>query len=517
MKITNLMHRFFVNCIETIFQQRYLLLSLFLLCRYAIYSTNGLWTEDFWEHSAVVRELMTHPLNPVHPQLLIDARHAFFTPYALLVAATGLALHTDAITSLALFGLINLALLCFGLRLFIATIDSDNKNSIAFYALLLLLFLWGNDGWQFSGFYSLKGLNSVLPYPSSFALGLSFIGLSVQARQIRQYSISSQILLILICASVLITHSLTAVFLLAGLGCQTLTLAHLTKSELLKPVITIAGAALFTLAWPYFSMRELMTGAGDVYNFANTPMYLDVFGRIWPTFLALPVIVVQALQPKGRTLGLMLLCLILIYVGGYITAKYSYGRCIAFILLTSNILLAQTLARLERNLNKFTSVAFIFKVILVLTLILYSGLWLKQTTSRFLTIANSIYLGRPISSQILYRDLLFISKLTKQDDLILAEVEPSWIIPTLGGKVVATDHPLAFVPTWYIRKWQVMEFFNAETNPTRREEIFKSYQPNFLLITKSDTSNWRGILMQFTESHKGVVIFDNDKYVLLKF
>jgi len=64
--------------------------------------------------------------------------------------------------------------------------------------------------------------------------------------------------------------------------------------------------------------------------------------------------------------------------------------------------------------------------------------------------------------------------LTKQDELVLADIEPSWIIPTLGGKVVATDHPLAFVPDWYIRKWQVMEFFNPETTANRRIEIYKN-------------------------------------------
>lgn len=517
MKTTKLISHFFINYIECTFQYRYQLLVLFLICRYAIYSTNGLWTEDFWEHSAVVRELMSHPLNPAHPQLQINATHAFFTPYALLVAAVGWVLHTDAITTLALFGLINLTFLCVSLRLFIATIDSKYTNSITFYTLILMLFLWGNDGWQFSSFYSFEGLNSVLPYPSSFAIALSFIGLAVHSKQLKQFSIASQIALIFICATVLITHSLTAIFLIAGIGCQTLCIAKFGKIDILKDALAIACAVLLTFTWPYFSMRELMTGAGDAYNYSNRSMYLAVFDRIWPTFLTLPIIFTQATQPKSRSLGLTMLCLIFIYIGGYFSMKYSYGRSIAFILLVSNILLAQSIVRFESTMFKSTSAAFIFKVILVFILTLSAIIWLKQNVSRFLTVANSIHLGRPISSQITYKDLLFISNYTQQGDLVLADVERSWIIPAIGGKVIATDHPLAFFPNWYNRKLQLIEFFNPETSPERREEIFNTYHPNFLLITKPNNSNWMVIVKQFTTEDKGIKVFEDHNYVLLEF
>jgi len=50
------------------------------------HTRNQLWVEDFWEHSAVVRELSTHLLHPKHPQLLLDAPHPFYSPYAVMVA-----------------------------------------------------------------------------------------------------------------------------------------------------------------------------------------------------------------------------------------------------------------------------------------------------------------------------------------------------------------------------------------------------------------------------------------------
>jgi hypothetical protein len=460
---------------------------------------------------------MAHPLRPLHPQLLIDEKHAFFSPYSFLVATLGLLLNLDAINALAIFGLINLVLLSFGLELFSSTIDTNRSSTIAFYTLILILFLWGANSWQFSGFYSFEGLNSVLPYPSTFALGLSFLGLTLHASQLNRYTLWKQILLIFICAVVLISHSLTAIFLIIGIGCQTLTALKVSIFELSKVAITTILSLGLTLIWPYFSMLRLMTGEGNVYNFANTPMYLEVTGHIWPTILIIPIIVVQALNKKNRSVSLMLICLIVIYAGGYFTKNYAYGRTIAFILLLSNIFFAQSIANFEHYLSKKYTALFIWRTVIVFMLIFITGIWLRQNLSRILTIGNSVYIGRTISSDIVYKDLAFISTFAKQDELVLADVEPSWIIPTLGGKVVATDHPLAFVPDWYIRKWQVMEFFNPATTTERRIEIYKKYDPNFLLIKKSAESNWVTILNQFSTEVNGVPIFENEKYVLLKF
>jgi hypothetical protein len=517
MKTTDVFRHLFTNTVELAFQRKYLLLVLFLLCRYAVYSTNGLWSEDFWEHSAVVRELMTHPLHPMHPQLLIDEKHAFFSPYSFLVATSGWLLHLDAISALAIFGLINFVLLSYGLKLFISTVDTNRSSTIAFYTLILMLLLWGSDSWQFSGFYSFEGLNSVLPYPSTFALGLSLLGLTLHASQLDRYALWKQILLIFICAFVLISHSLTAIFLIIGISCQALTIPKVSAVELSKVAITTILAFSLTLIWPYFSMLRLMTGEGNVYNFANTPMYLEVMGRIWPTILLVPIIVAQAFNKNNRSVSLILIFLIVIYAGGYLTKNYSYGRSIAFILLLSNIFLAQSIRNFECYLGKKNTALFIWQGLIIFTLFISVGIWLRENLSRILTIGNSVYIGREISSNITFKDLSFISNFTKQDEIVLADVEPSWIIPTLGGKVVATDHPLAFVPDWYLRKWQVMEFFNPETKAERRIEIYKKYEPNYLLIKKSAESNWMTITKQFSSDINGIPIFENEKYVLIRF
>jgi hypothetical protein len=139
--------------------------------------------------------------------------------------------------------------------------------------------------------------------------------------------------------------------------------------------------------------------------------------------------------------------------------------------------------------------------------------WLYQSTSRLLTIANSLYLGRPVASQISYRDLVFLKDHVQQDDIVLADIESSWILPSLAGKAVATKHPLAFVPDWFLRKGDMIDFFDPKTTAQARAAILKKYQPKYLLIKKIDGIPWKEILAQFAEGKVPVV--NNDNFVLL--
>ena len=51
--------------------------------------------------------------------------------------------------------------------------------------LLFLLFLWGSDPWTFSGFFHLRSLSLVLPYPSTFATALALAALAAFPRLAR--------------------------------------------------------------------------------------------------------------------------------------------------------------------------------------------------------------------------------------------------------------------------------------------------------------------------------------------
>ena len=225
--------------------------------------------------------------------------------------------------------------------------------------------------------------------------------------------------------------------------------------------------------------------------------------------------VFQALKTKNRDLALILIGLTVIFIFGYFSTKYSYGRTIAFELLICNVLLAQVVVRLEQICSS-TVIAKIFRTLWVLLLSVIIINWLGQSISRILTVFNSIYLRRPVSSEIVYGDLNFLKKYTNQYDLIFADVDSSWIIPTIAGKVVGTDHPLAFVPDWYLRKWELMQFYSEEQNDAYRKRILEKYQPKFLLIKKSLGAIAVKIANEFSDQRLYPRVFEDHKFVLIR-
>ena len=105
---------------------------------------------------------------------------------------------------------------------------------------------------------------------------------------------------------------------------------------------------------------------------------------------------------------------------------------------------------------------------------------------------------------------------TNQEDLILADIEASWIIPTLSGKVVATKHPLAFVPDWFSRKTDVVDFFDINVEATRRIQLLDLYKPKYILLRKSDKGTEKIIFEQISKNRWLSLIIETDKFILLR-
>ncbi|MDX2464087.1 MAG: hypothetical protein QNK31_06220 [Porticoccus sp.] len=204
--------------LQYIKRHRYYILSGLLLAVTLLQFLYGKWIGDFWEHSAVVRELAGHPLKPQHPLLLVDVSHPFFSPYLLVVGLLARIFALDAVTALTIAGVLNLLFLLFSLRLFIHRLFDDRQDTVAFYALTFILFLWSAEAWNWSGFLHFKVLGYILPYPSTFAMATSLLIFAVYYRALSTYSIVRLVAVILLTAIVIITHPTTAVISFIGIG-----------------------------------------------------------------------------------------------------------------------------------------------------------------------------------------------------------------------------------------------------------------------------------------------------------
>ena len=501
---------------------RYQILTGFLFYKFVFFATTGGQYGDFWEHSAAIQALIGNLSVPTHPFFALTASHSFISPYSVFIAGLAMLTHTSAINALTAFGLVNFCLLAFSVKTFYSSLIKDDQRisarDCAFYALLLMLFLWGSNTWGYSGFLNFSLIADVLPYPSTFALALSLLGLSLGFNSSARFSFFSSAFTYVLFWCVLLTHPLTAIFFATGLVCQLWsTAAELRQRKVLAGVIFGSLAIFAATRWPYFSLVALIAGAGDVYHPENQSMYVDVLSKIWPTIVALPFAFWSLKNRAGQSILLMILMLCCVYLYGGLTEKYSFGRVISIIIILMQLLIAIGIVRLESAaISRMPTLATIVPLTLFAILIYLSVPWLMATSTRTLTVANSIRLGRPISTQHAYKDLLFLQQHVGDNSVVLSDLDTSWIVPSIRGKVIAALHPQAFVADQKQRFDDVNLFFNRDTSDTQRLFIAEKYQAQYLLLNKHTTTNYSELQQLFIARRFATIVYDSDRYVLLK-
>jgi hypothetical protein len=483
-----------------------------------IHATSGIFYGDFWEHAALVTYLAKDPIAATHPFFQTTAAHAFLSPYIAVVALASFRFDIAPINALACVGIFNFCLFVGAICFWIKQLQPKRWCTSCTYSLLAILLLWGTDPWGYSGFFHFRIIRDVLPYPSTFALAITFIALAINSLSASQSKLIWQLLVFLLFWVVLLTHPLTSIFfafgILAQLWCVTSRQLALTVG-----LQTVLGLSAIGLAaqWPYYSIVELASGAGDVYHPENKGMYLEVLSRIWPTLLASPIASWAIKDRAGQSVILIILMLIGVYIYGGLTEKYSFGRVVSIIVILMQILIAIGITRIEVLATaRLPTLRILIPVTLYTSLLYVSMPWLVATSTRTLTVANSIRLGRPISLQHSYKDLLFLEQQVDAKSVVLSDINTSWIVPSIRGKVVGALHPQAFVPDQKQRFDDVTVFFEPATSIQQQISIARKYNVNFLLINKKTTPQYQELEDRFTGEGTGEITFASNKYILIK-
>lgn len=504
-----------LSFIDYLIKNRLTLLFIILLFKISVNSTNGIWVDDFWEHASDIRAFMNNPFNPGHPQFLTTDPHVFLNPYNFIVALSGLTVGLDQITSLALFSIVNYCLFFTGLYLFISTIDNKNKKDICFYTVLLILFLHGENTWQFSGFFNSEIFLSVMPLPSTFVMGLSLIGLYLNFLRLKHSRNVLLFALLAITTFSILSHPLTTIFLFTGLLAQSLVDKRI--SSLITFTLLFFLTFLIASFWPFFSIVNLMFSGGNTYHALNINLYSNILEKIWPSLIFIPFIINIIFNKFNRVLLFSLIILIGIYLYGYFFQRYAYGRSISFILILVNIFIAIFIIKQELTLKKFNQDIYLFtQLIFIIILVIFNASWIKESTQRTLTIANSFRIGRPIFNEITFSDYTFLKQYIGQNDLIIADLNSSWIIPAFSGKVIATMLPAPLVKDVISRTNDMVSFFNLNTSAETRCRIINVYKPKFLFLINPPETNFESLFDQFGPNGGGHLIFRNTKFTLLE-
>jgi alpha-1,6-mannosyltransferase len=444
-------------------------LGALALC--GVYAWRGYFSSDFWEHAAIVRELSVRPFSPQHPLLSVDAPHAYVSPYLLAVGLAARATGASATSALAVAGLVNLVLLVLALRRFLVRLPGGEAG--APYALLFIVFLWGEDVWMWSGFLHIGMLGYNAPYPSTFAAAAMFLGFSLLLDALDRRRSLGFVGIAFLVALCVITHPPTALVLLAGLAA--LFVARV-KDRLFSDGVLLLGAVVAgvaaAVAWPYFPMLSLLAAQPPEFHSWSGVFYQGVAAQVWPAIVALPVLLWRLRESRRDPLVLLVAFLAVIYAAGGITGKYGLGRVIAYMVVFIQIALGIAVAAWESRLPARRA-------------------WLIPAASVTMMLALFAHNRPPLPRIIRYDRPVWLDGETiltpvRPGEVVLADSRTSYMVPALsGGRVVAWRHPVYWVPDAAERRQAQDRFFEGATDDERRAVISR-YHVRWILLDRSE-------------------------------
>jgi alpha-1,6-mannosyltransferase len=479
---------------------RYLLLcgALFLLI--AQRSWTDAWLGDFWVHLPALKELAARPFHPRNPLFGGDRPYAFLSPYAWMLGLASRLGHLRPIEVLFLQGLVNLALLLSALHAFVTT--WLGRRAAAVYALLFMLFLWGRDPWLFSGFFHLRSLSFVFPYPSTFAAGLALACLAAFPAALAAGSRAWAVLGVAVLALLWIIHPINALFLCIGLLVCSVTAPP--PRQRVSLALAVGASVALAFCWPLFPVWQLWFAEREVVDLGNDTMYGDALPRVAPALVGLPWLLLRLRRtPRDRLAWLGLTLALLVACGGALRL-WSYGRLISHVVLVLQVALADACAALEERLARLRRGAVLRHLLAPsLAALLIAGAWPAAV--------------RPILEEAGRGDPLWLGFLEQQvgaDDVVLTDLETCWYVPSFSGRVVAYPMRLPFVPDHDARVGAVGRFFERGVPQAERLELIERFGVAYVLLAKARFADWWTLLAELQPL--GRVVYSSPEYELLR-
>ena len=109
-----------------------------------------------------------------------------------------------------------------------------------------------------------------------------------------------------------------------------------------------------------------------------------------------------------------------------------------------------------------------------------------------------------------YADWRFLGDHVSQYDVVIAELETSWVQMSFGGKSVASIHPVHWVEDDLLRRETVNEFFSGTTADARKAEILGQYCVGYILLRQAESSP------ALTYDDLASEVYRNESFILLK-
>jgi len=465
---------------------------------------------DYWEHTAVLRSLIADPWHPRHPLVVTDAGSPRFGPHFLLVALIARAVQFGPIDAMALASVLNAVLFVLGIFLFFRLYFQNRLASL--YGLVVMFGTWLGDAPHFSNVYKLAVFYSVAGYPSSAALALTLLGLTLVVRLLRDERQRPGLLALsaAVWAYIYLTHPLTAMMSLTAAVLLAATEPGVPRQRRLWVAAMVPAGIVLAAFWPYYpalgmvmkgtaarvSHRIASSDNGELHRFYSASYLFQISGF---ALLAVPcfgyfVVVRRHLFLVLGTLAMLAVFVVSAFID--IPLGHRFVLLAMFFLQIGVVFLLLALTPRESPLPVWARrpplrVAAAVGTGALLVFLVVSNV--QAAVARFGEFARASHPVR-LSRRI--------GQIAGPDGVILGDAQTCWSVPTFGPRVVAPHHSNPLVPDTDERRLAVRLFYTYGMSDAERTRVIERYHVTHVLFTGHQSgpaerfSEQRGILYE---------------------
>jgi len=443
---------------------------------------------DYWEHTAVLRALIENPLHPRHPSIVTTAGSPRFGPHYLAVAVVAKMVRFGPIDAMALASVLNTALFLVGIFLFFRRYFADARASL--YGLIVMFGSWLADSPHFSNVYKLSVFFSVAGYPSTSALAVTLLLLTLTLRLLRGVTAPPGLLGLaaLGVAYVYVTHPLTAMMALTALVALAATEPGVARRRRVTIAAAVPAGILLACLWPYYPALGMVAGGTTervgqalalrnvpLHEFYSAPVLRQILGH---ALLAVPCLGFFVVVRRHLFVVLGTLAMLAVFVGSALVPVPLGHRFVLLAVFFLQVALVYLLLALTPRGDAWPGhprarlAAALGTGLFLAYLVVANVVEARERFAEFRGgLSPTVRIGRRVG------------QIARTSGVVLGDPLPSWSLPTFGPRIVALHHSNPLVPDTAERAQQVRRFFAPGTSNREREAILGRYQVTHVLFT----------------------------------
>ena len=435
-------------------------------------------TDEYWDHTAAIHALQESFGQPAHPLLAgSPAGDRWFCPYLVALAGVSRLTGLSPVGVMKVGGLLNLLLLCWGLRAFARALFP--ARSAPAWMLLTYLLFWTTRGAM---------LRELAYSPASFVAAAGFLYWALGARVFSANGRTAELAALALGVVMWLSHQLAATVVFASVAILAAVVHDAPTARRWRFGLGVPVAAvLLGELWPYYSSLRLVWASGMQYG-AGAPalniwrelsIYLALLG---PNLIGIGLLAWRRAATAGERFlkltaalfGLAWAALLAIRSPYHTAAMLAMGNASA--LWVGHELSGGVPGRSPAWLRPG----------LLACLGLAVALQVKFTAGWF----HQMY-GTPDGAR--YRQMLAeyprVAQALGPSAVVFSDVWTAWQLPTFGGKVVTRPpgHEVDYHLSWAEQQRRVQDverFFAPGTSEAARRELIARYGATHVLLNR---------------------------------